>query len=38
MNIHIPGMVEMEDPNRYLDIKLRKVEEFRHTPLIPIDK
>lgn len=34
LNISIPGTIENEHAHRFL--KLRPVEEFRHTPLIPI--
>lgn len=34
LNISIPGSIETEHAHRFL--KLRPVEEFRHTPLIPI--
>lgn len=34
LNLSIPGSIETEHPHRFL--KLRPVEEFRHTPLIPI--
>ncbi len=37
LNIDMPGSLEMEDPNRFVP-DLRPVEEFRHTPLVPIDK
>jgi hypothetical protein len=34
VNTNIPGTIECEDPNNFLE--LRPIEEFRHTPLIPI--
>jgi len=34
LNINLPGSVENENPNNFL--QLRPIEEFRHTPLIPI--
>lgn len=34
INFNIPGSVENENPNSFL--QLRPIEEFRHTPLIPI--
>lgn len=34
LNLDLPGCIELEHPNRFLDI--RKIEEFRHTPIIPI--
>ena len=34
-NINIPGVVELEDPNRFLE-NLRPISEFRQLPIIPI--
>ncbi len=34
VNISIPGTIECEDPRNFME--LRPVEEFRHTPLVPI--
>ena len=34
-NVNIPGVTEYEHPNKFL-AELRPVEEFRHTPIIPI--
>lgn len=34
LNLSMPGAIENEHPHRFL--KLRPVEEFRHTPVIPI--
>ena len=34
-NINIPGVVELEDPNRFIE-NLRPIEEFRNLPVIPI--
>merc|ERR1712046_489772 len=34
MNLNMPGALENEDPNRFL--QLRPVEEFRYLPIIPI--
>ncbi len=34
LNLDLPGCIELEHPNRFLE--LRKVEEFRHTPIVPI--
>jgi|JI6StandDraft_1071083.scaffolds.fasta_scaffold88630_2 hypothetical protein len=36
MNINLPGAIENENPNSFL--QLRPIEEFRHTPLIPISE
>lgn len=36
ININLPGAVENEDANKFL--QLRPIEEFRHTPLIPISE
>lgn len=30
LNLDLPGCIELEHPNRFLDI--RRIEEFRHTP------
>ena len=38
LNIDLPGVVEMEDPNRFLPERLKPVEEFRHTPVVPIEE
>jgi hypothetical protein len=35
LNLSMPGTIENEHPHRFLK-NLRPVEEFRHTPLIPI--
>jgi hypothetical protein len=35
MNLNMPGTLENEDPNRFLD--LRPVEDFRYLPIIPIN-
>lgn len=35
INLNLPGCIEIEDPNRFLPY-VRPIEEFRHTPLIPI--
>lgn len=37
INFNMPGCVELIDPNRFIE-GLRPVEEFRHTPVIPIAK
>lgn len=37
INFNMPGCVELIDPNRFIE-GLRPVEEFRHTPIIPISK
>jgi hypothetical protein len=37
INFNMPGCVELIDPNRFIE-GLRPVEDFRHTPLIPISK
>lgn len=37
LNLDIPGCIELEDPNRFLE-KLRPIEDFRHTPIIPIEE
>lgn len=36
LNLDLPGCVELEHPNRFLEI--RKVEDFRHTPVVPISE
>lgn len=36
VNISIPGSIEVEDPRNFME--LRPIEEFRHTPLIPISE
>lgn len=36
LNLDLPGCVELEHPNWFLDI--RKIEEFRHTPIVPISE
>jgi hypothetical protein len=36
VNISIPGTIEVEDPRNFME--LRPIEEFRHTPLIPISE
>lgn len=35
VNFSIPGTIEAEHPHKFIQ-NLRPVEEFRHTPLIPI--
>ena len=35
LNINMPGAIETEHPHRFLP-DLRPIEEFRHTPLIPV--
>ncbi len=35
VNFDLPACIELEDPNRFLP-NLRPVEDFPHTPLIPI--
>lgn len=35
INLNLPGCMETEDPNRFLE-HIRPIEEFRHTPLVPI--
>lgn len=37
VNTDIPGAIELVHPNKFLP-NLRPVEEFRHTPLIPISE
>ena len=37
VNTDIPGSLEVVHPNKFLP-NLRPVEEFRHTPLIPISE
>lgn len=34
INLDLPGCVELENPNRFLDI--RPIEDFRHTPVVPV--
>lgn len=36
VNISFPGTIECEDPRNFLE--LRPVEEFRHTPIVPISE
>lgn len=35
LNISMPGAIELVHPNRFVP-NLRPVEDFRHTPLVPI--
>jgi hypothetical protein len=35
LNLSMPGSIENEHPHRFLK-NLRPIEDFRHTPLIPI--
>lgn len=35
VNFNMPGAVELEHPHKFM-LNLRPIEEFRHTPLIPI--
>jgi len=35
LNMNMPGVMENEDPHKFIKA-LRPVEEFRHTPIIPI--
>ena len=35
INFNIPGCVELIDPNRFIE-NLKPIDEFRHTPVIPI--
>lgn len=35
VNFNMPGAVELEHPHKFLR-DLRPIEDFRHTPLIPI--
>ena len=37
LNLNLPGTVENEHPHKFLK-NLRPVDEFRHTPLIPISE
>ena len=37
VNADIPGAIELVHPNKFLP-NLRPVEEFRHTPIIPISE
>ena len=37
VNTDIPGAIELVHPNKFLP-NLRPVEEFRHTPIIPISE
>lgn len=37
VNTDIPGAIEVVHPNKFLP-NLRPVEEFRHTPIIPISE
>ena len=37
VNFDLPGCVELENPNRFIE-NLRPVEDFKHTPNIPISK
>ena len=37
VNTDIPGALELVHPNKFLP-NLRPVEEFRHTPIIPISE
>lgn len=37
LNLNMPGVMENEHPHKFLS-NLRPVEEFRHTPLIPISE
>ena len=37
LNLNLPGCIETEDPNRFLD-NLRPIEDFKHTPQIPISE
>ena len=36
LNLDLPGCVELEDPNRFLDV--RPIEDFKHTPIVPVSK
>lgn len=36
VNISIPGCIECEDPRNFME--LRPIEQFRHTPLVPISE
>lgn len=35
LNISLPGCIETENPNRFIR-NLRPIEDFRHTPVIPV--
>ena len=37
INLNMPGTIEAEHPHRFLK-NLRPIEEFRNTPLIPIEE
>ncbi|KAL4453346.1 hypothetical protein ABPG74_017553 [Tetrahymena malaccensis] len=37
VNFNMPGAIELEHPHKFLK-ELRPIEEFRHTPLIPISE
>ena len=37
VNTDIPGAMEVVHPNKFLP-NLRPIEEFRHTPLIPVSE
>ena len=37
LNLNLPGTIENEHPHKFLK-DLKPVEEFRHTPLIPISE
>lgn len=35
-NTNIPGTLEFEHPNKFLD-KIKDKEEFRYTPIVPVE-